>query len=65
MAVVKAFMITSLPFVLAEAGTGVISLLTGHLSIPPILGTGTVIDSTIFLGGIVIALSRSLRKNEP
>jgi subtilase family serine protease len=61
MAVVKAFTITSLPFVLAEAATGVVSLLTGQLSIPPLVGAGTAVDSTILLAGMVTAILRIVR----
>jgi len=60
MAVVGAFMITSMPFVLAEAGTGAISLATGQLSIPPLIGTGTLADSAILATGLLIALVRAI-----
>jgi hypothetical protein len=65
MAVVKAFVIFSLPFVLAEAGTGIVSLLTGQLSMPPIIGPGTGVDLTILLGGLLFLTLRSLRKDSP
>jgi hypothetical protein len=61
MAVTKAFAITSMPFVLAEAATGMVSLLTGQLSIPPLVGAGTAVDSTILLAGIVTAILRIVR----
>jgi len=60
--VVKASAITSMPFVLAEAGTGVVSLLTGLLSIPPLLGAGTAIDLAILTAGLAISLLRILGK---
>jgi len=62
MAVVKAFTITSIPFVIAEATTGAVSLLTGQLSIPPLLGAGTAIDVMILVIGIATAIVRQ-RKN--
>jgi hypothetical protein len=50
-AVTKAFIIFSLPFVLAEAGTGVVSPMTDQLSIPPLAEVGTAVDLAIFLAG--------------
>jgi len=61
MALVKAFAITSLPFVIAEAVTGVVSFLTGQLSIPPLLGIGTAVDLTILLAGLAVAVLRATR----
>jgi len=61
MAVIKAFMITSLPFVLAEAGTGIVSLLTGQLSIPPLVEVGTFIDLSILIAGMCAVLLRARR----
>ena len=59
----KAFAITSLPFVLAEAGTGIVSMLTGQLSIPPLVGAGTVID--LFIAGMCVVLLRARRPVSP
>ena len=59
--VAKAFMLTSIPFVLAEAATGVVSFLTGQLSIPPLIGAGTAVDLAILLAGIVVAILRIVR----
>jgi hypothetical protein len=61
--VVKAFAFTSLPFVIAEAGTGVISFATGMLMIPPLVGIGTGIDLVILLAGVVVAVLRLRGKN--
>jgi len=61
MAVTKAFMFTSMPFVLAEAATGVASFLTGQLSMPPLVGAGTAVDLAILLAGIVVAILRIVR----
>jgi hypothetical protein len=61
MAVMKAFMITLLPFVLAEAGTGIISFATGLLAIPPLIGIGTAVDISIFLIGLFVAIQRAIR----
>jgi hypothetical protein len=59
MAVAKAFAIISMPFVLAEAGTGVVSLLTGQLSIPPLIEAGTVVDLSILIAGMCVVLLRA------
>jgi hypothetical protein len=48
------FAVTALPFVLAEAGTGVLSFFTGWLSIPPLLGLGTAVDLAILLVGLAV-----------
>ncbi len=61
MAVAKAFAITSMPFVLAEAGTGVISLLTAELSIPPVLGIAMAVDLTILLTGLAATVLRATK----
>jgi len=58
MAVVKAFAITSLPFIFAEMATGAASLLTGLLQIPPIIGLGTAVDLSILLIGLTAATAR-------
>ena len=55
-AALKAFALTALPFVLLEAATGVVSLATGLLSIPPMLGIGTAVDSAILVAGLAVAL---------
>jgi len=62
MAVAKTFMLTSMPFVLAEAATGVVSFLTGQLSMPPLVGAGTAVDLAILLAGLAVAMLRALRK---
>jgi hypothetical protein len=61
MAVAKAFTITSLPFVLIETATGMVSFLTGLLSIPPLVGVGTAVDVAILLAGIIVAVLRIVR----
>jgi len=64
MATVKAFAITSLPFVLAEAATGILSLAVEPLRIPPMIGWGTGVDLLILVGGLVLAILRLPRKAE-
>jgi hypothetical protein len=54
MAVAKAFMLMSMPFVLAEVATGVVSYLTGQLSIPPSVGPGTAVDLAILVVGLAV-----------
>ena len=61
MAVVKAFTVISLPFIIAEAVTGVASFLTGELKIPPTFGVGTAVDVTILLIGLAVAITRFLK----
>jgi hypothetical protein len=61
MAMAKAFTFTCLPFVIAEAATGVVSLLTGELSMPPYVGVGTAVDLVILMTGLVIAVLRVLK----
>jgi len=61
MAVVKAFVITSMPFTLAEAGTGVVSVLTGQLSMPPLVGAGTALDLAILVAGLAVQGLRLFR----
>ncbi len=63
-AVAKAFIVFSLPFVLAEVATGIVSALTGALSIPPILGAGTVTDIAILVAGLAVAILRGLSKKD-
>ena len=57
----KAFLLAVLPFLLAEAATGVVSLATGLLSIPPNIGPGTAVDAAILAAGIAVSLWRVLR----
>ena len=47
---------------LAEAVTGMVSFATGQLSIPPLVGAGTLVDAAILVAGLVFALVRSLRR---
>ena len=53
-----AFCIASLPFVLAEVATGVVSFATGLLSIPPVIGIGTAVDVGILVAGVAVAVGR-------
>ncbi len=64
MAVAKAFTITSLPFILAEAATGVVSFLNGELKIPPMIGVGTAADFAILLVGLAVAIAYVRREEE-
>jgi hypothetical protein len=43
-----------LPFVVAEAATGVISFFTGILSVPPLWGLGMLVDLTILVVGLIL-----------
>ncbi len=57
----QAFLATSLPFVAAEATTGIVSLFTGMLAIPPLLGLGMVVDVAILAAGLIIFILRARR----
>ena len=61
MAVAKTFMISSMPFILAEAATGVVSFATGQLSVPPLASLGTAVDMAILIAGLVVAIARVLK----
>jgi PKD repeat protein len=54
-----AFATTSLPFVLAEVATGVLSYFTGLLAIPPIVGLGLAVDVVILGVGVGVAVWKS------
>jgi hypothetical protein len=58
MAMAKAFAITSMPFVIAEAATGVLSLAFEPLRIPPSIGWGTGLDIFILVTGLVLSVLR-------
>jgi hypothetical protein len=55
-AILQAFCAHSLPFATAEAVTGLLSLATGVLSIPPVLGLGTAVDVSILSVGLAVAI---------
>jgi hypothetical protein len=54
----QAFLFAVLPFAVAEGTTGVLSLMTGLLAIPPLVGAGTAIDLTILVTGVAVSLFR-------
>jgi len=54
----RAFVLTSLPFVALEAGTGVASLVTGLLAIPPLAGVGIAVDVGILVAGVAVSAYR-------
>jgi len=64
-AVAKAFMLLSLPFILAEVATGIVSWLSGELKIPPLVGLGVAIDLVILLAGLGIAVAWATRSGPP
>ena len=64
MGVLKAFMIVSMPFVLVEAATGILSLSFEPLRIPPLNGWGTGVDCVIFAVGLLFLAARSVWKRE-
>jgi hypothetical protein len=65
-AALKTWCCTALPFSVAEAVTGIVSLLTGQLGIPPVMGLGTVVDVMIFGVGIgmLVVLAYTGRRDE-
>jgi hypothetical protein len=54
----RAFFFVVFPFVAAEGTTGLVSLMTGLLAIPPLLGAGTAIDIAILGAGVTVSLFR-------
>ncbi len=64
-AALKTWCCTALPFVMAEAATGILSMLTGLLGIPPIMGLGSVVD-VLVLGvgiGLLVVLAYTGRRD--
>ena len=59
----KTLLFTSLPFIALELSTGVVSFVTGYLSIPPMIGPGTLVDAAILVAGIFVIVFRSRRKS--
>lgn len=57
----RTFALFALPFVLLEAGTRVVSLLTGLLSIPPVIWVGTVVDPVLLAVGLAVPIYRGYR----
>jgi subtilase family serine protease len=60
-AVAMAFVGVSLPFVLGEIATGIISQITGELSVPPVIGVGTAVDLAILVLGLLTVVVRTAR----
>jgi len=54
---VKTFLLASLPFCIAELLTGIVSLITGLLSIPPLMGIGTFLNAGILIAGLAVLAS--------
>jgi hypothetical protein len=48
--------IVTLPFIIVEATTGILSLFIEFLSIPPLMGAGMVIDLTILIAGLIASV---------
>jgi len=61
----RTFLLAALPFVVAEAATGVVSAMTGQLAIPPILGIGTITDAGILVAGAVVSFVRVRAGSRP
>ncbi len=53
-AMLRTFAFASIPFVFAEIVTGFVSHFTGELSIPPLIGIGTVIDVSLLVAGLLV-----------
>ncbi len=64
-ALLEAFALTALPFVVLEAVTGIVSFFTGLLSIPPVLGVGTAVDAGILVAGLAVAGYRGTKARTP
>jgi predicted GH43/DUF377 family glycosyl hydrolase len=52
----RRFLVLAFPFIIAEASTGVLSYLTGYLSIPPLVGWGMGVDLGILLAGLAVSV---------
>jgi hypothetical protein len=50
------FLAGVLPFVVAEAITGLISFFTGFLAVPPIIGLGMIVDLVILIVGLIVIM---------
>ena len=61
----KTFLALSLPFWLAEIVTGVVSLITGVLSVPPLFGVGMLLDMGILLAGLIVLAIHGGQPDEP
>ncbi|TLZ64982.1 MAG: hypothetical protein E6K13_00595, partial [Methanobacteriota archaeon] len=61
----RAFVLLVVPFVVAEGATGAVSLFTGLLAVPPLLGAGMAIDVGILGAGLTIAAYRIRRGTSP
>lgn len=57
-ATLVAFFVFSMPFVVTEAITGLLSLLLGVLPVPPAFGLGMLVDLTILAAGILLSFAR-------
>ncbi len=55
----------TLPLAGLEVATGMVSLLTGALAIPPVLGLGALVDLAILAGGLVLPAVASWRARQP
>jgi outer membrane protein assembly factor BamB len=53
-----------LPYMTAEAFTGLISYFTGFLSVPPLLGLGMIVDMIILLSGIIVFVLMLIRRKQ-
>jgi parallel beta-helix repeat protein len=60
-AMLIAFFVFSVPFIIAETITGIVSLFTGILSIPPTIGAGTLVDMAVLITGLLVSFSRLSR----
>ncbi len=63
-AVTKAFALISMPFILVEAITGMLSIFFEPLRIPPLMGWGTGVDCTTLAAGLLLSVARSVWKHE-
>jgi hypothetical protein len=50
------FLAGILPFVIAEAITGIVSLFTGLLAVPPLFGAGMIVDMAILIVGLICGI---------
>jgi len=58
--IVLSLAVLPLPFLIAEAATGMLSVSYEFLRIPPLLGWGTVVDTSVLVSGVLFLVLRSL-----
>jgi len=64
-AVLKSWCAMSLPLLVVESATGVVSFFTGLLAVPPIMGLGMIVDLLILVSGVAALAVLALTAKPP